>query len=244
MILFLTSNIGGVKKEHGKKVPGKFFEENNFLNNLKKYLKKNRKFVLIASNPTKYEQNDLFLNIDKEALLLSGIEFNEYVVLDNRNKKNVKEVLKNADLIFLCGGNTLIQNTFFNNIELSRYLKSIDSTIVGISAGSINSAKDVFNSPECEEDLIHSPYLSGLDLTNINIEPHFKLEDLDDDNKKLQREAILKESYNRTIYALPDSSYILEKNDFTKIFGKCYKVQNGNMIKICDDDEIYIINNE
>lgn len=184
MVLFLTSNIGGVKKENGNKIPVKFFEENNFLNNLKKYLKNNRKFVLIASDPTKYEQNDLFLNIDKDALLLSGIEFKEYIVLDNRNKDNVKELLANADLIFLCGGNTLIQNTFFNDIELNKYLNNTDSTIVGISAGSINAAKNVFNSPECEEDLIHSPYLNGLNLTNINIEPHFKLDGADDGNKR------------------------------------------------------------
>ena len=28
MILFLTSNVGGVKKENGKKYPVRFFEKN------------------------------------------------------------------------------------------------------------------------------------------------------------------------------------------------------------------------
>ena len=35
MTLFLTSNIGGIKKENGNKIPIKFFENNKFLENLK-----------------------------------------------------------------------------------------------------------------------------------------------------------------------------------------------------------------
>lgn len=30
MNLFLTSNIGGIKKENGKSISVKFFEDNNF----------------------------------------------------------------------------------------------------------------------------------------------------------------------------------------------------------------------
>ena len=33
MYLFLASNIGGVKKENGNKIPIKFFENNDFLKN-------------------------------------------------------------------------------------------------------------------------------------------------------------------------------------------------------------------
>lgn len=58
MILFLTSNVGGVKKENGKKYPVRFFEKNKFLNNLKKNLTETKKFLLIASNPDDYEKND------------------------------------------------------------------------------------------------------------------------------------------------------------------------------------------
>lgn len=237
MILFLASNIGGVKKENGNKIPVKFFEVNGFLENLNKNLKNNRKFVLIASNPNNYERNDLFLEMDIEALRLSNLIFNEYVVLDNRNKNDIVDILKDSDLVFLCGGNTLVQNSFFNDINLKDYLKETESVIVGISAGSINSAKDVFNSPESEDDLKHTPYLNGLGLTKINIEPHFKLEDLDDDNKVLQRNSILNESYKRTIYALSDGAYILENNELCRIFGKAYKIEDGNIVQICNDGE-------
>ena len=77
---------------------------------MKKSLKSNKKFILIASNPFNFEQNDKFLEMDIEALKLSGLSFDEYLILDNRNKTKIPEVLKDSSLIFLCGGNTYIQN--------------------------------------------------------------------------------------------------------------------------------------
>ena len=47
VVLFLTSNIGGIKKDNVKKIPVEFFSKNQFLFNLKKSLKDNKKFVLI-----------------------------------------------------------------------------------------------------------------------------------------------------------------------------------------------------
>ena len=59
MQLFLASNIGGIKKENGVKIPVMFSEKNDFLYNLKKYIKNNKRFVLVASDPDNYERNDL-----------------------------------------------------------------------------------------------------------------------------------------------------------------------------------------
>lgn len=242
MNLFLASNIGGVKKENGNKFPIKFFENNKFLTNLKKYIKNSKKFVLIASNPECYESNDFFLKMDIEALKLSNLTFEEYLILDGRNKNNVADILAGSDLIFLCGGNTLTQNTFFNSINLKKYLKNIDSVVVGISAGSINAADNVYNSPESEEDLKKSPYLNGLGLTTINIEPHFILEDLSNNNKRLQRKEILKESYHRTIIALTDGAYIFQTDKECKLYGESYSIKNGIINKLCNNDECIILN--
>lgn len=241
MKLFLTSNIGGVKKENGKKIPIMFFENNNFLNNLKKQLKSNRKFILIASDPNDYERNGLFLQIDSEALKLSGLVFEEYLILDDRNKDNITDILKDSDLIFLSGGDTYKQNIFFNDINLKEYLKNIDAVIVGISAGSINSAYNVYNSPECEEDLKYPPCFKGLGLTTINIEPHFVLNNLSDNNKILQRGEILKESFNRTIIALTDGAYILKNDTKCNLYGESYKIKDGIITKICDNNKCIVL---
>lgn len=230
MKLFLASNIGGIKKENGKKIPVKFFEDNNFLKNMKNSIKNYNKFVIIASDPDNYELNDNYLKLDTEILALSGLRFKENMVLDNRNKDDIGNVLKNSSLIFLSGGNTFQQNMFFNAINLKEYIKETDACIIGISAGSINSAEIVFSSPENEEDLTRPVILKGINLTTINIEPHFDLDNLN----KIQMDSIIKESNNRIIYGLPDKSYIFNN----KIYGKCYRIYKGNIKLISNDDEI------
>ncbi|MCI5984555.1 MAG: Type 1 glutamine amidotransferase-like domain-containing protein [Firmicutes bacterium] len=230
MRLFLASNIGGIKKENGKKVPVSFFENNNFLKNMKESINDYDKFVIIASDADNYEQNDYYLKLDMDVLAMSGINFKENVVLDNRNKDDIVNVFKNSSLIFLSGGDTLKQNIFFNEINLKEYIKNIDACIVGISAGAINSAKIVFNSPEEEKDLTNPSILEGLGLTTINVEPHFDCDKI----SKIQMDAILKESNNRVIYGLPDKSYIFNN----KVYGKCYRVYKENIELISNDDEV------
>lgn len=230
MKLFLTSNIGGIKKENDKKISVKLFEENKFLENLKNNINNNNKFVLIASDPDNYKQNDEYLKLDIKSLELSGLKFKENIILDNRNKENIDNILNDSSLILLSGGNTYKQNKFFNNINLKKYIKTTDACIVGISAGAINSSNIVFNSPENEEDLNNPSILKGLDLTNINIEPHYNY----NNTNKIQMNSIIKESENRIIYGLPDKSYIFNN----KIYGKCYKIYKGNIELITNDNEI------
>ena len=233
MVLFLTSNIGGIKKENEIKVPIEFYSKNDFLLNMKKSLKSKKKFVLIASNPFNFEQNDKFLEMDIEALKLSGLYFDKYLILDNRNKSNISEVLNDSSLIFLCGGKTYIQKQFIYLINLKKYLKKLDATIVGISAGSINSANIVFNSPEEDEDLSNPCILEGLSLTKFNVEPHFNI----NNDNVIQMKSILDESYNRVIYGLPDGSYIKDN----RVYGNCYKIYQGSIEKICSDNESFLL---
>lgn len=212
------------------KIPIKLFEENNFLENLKNNINNYNKFILIASDPDNYKQNDEYLKLDIESLELSGLKFKENIILDNRNKENIDNILNGSSLILLSGGNTYKQNKFFNNINLKKYIKTTDACIVGISAGSINSSNIVFNSPENEEDLNNPSILKGLNLTNINIEPHFNYNNIN----KIQMDSIIKESENRIIYGLPDKSYIFNN----KIYGKCYRIYKGNIELILNDNEI------
>lgn len=58
-------------------------------------------------------------------------------------------------------------------------------------------ADDVFNSPEKMENS-EPVFFKGLGLTNINIEPHFMLDDSNfDESEKYQQNAILSESNNK-----------------------------------------------
>lgn len=162
-----------------------------------------------------------------QILAASNLIFKENVVLDNRNKNDIASILNNSSLIFLSGGDTYIQNKFFNSINLKDYIKNVKACIVGISAGSINSAEIVYNSPEREENLNNPAILEGLGLTKINVEPHFDL----NSPYKIQMNSIIEESYNRVIYALPDKSYIFNNT----IYGKCYRIRHG-IIKLVSND--------
>lgn len=71
------------------------------MDTLKKQIKTQNTFVMVASNPTDYEKNDQFLRLDRQALALSGLHFQKYLVLDNRNKDKVKTVLDQASLVIL-----------------------------------------------------------------------------------------------------------------------------------------------
>ncbi len=234
MELFLTSNIGGYKKINDIKIPTSFDNSNKFLENLKYKIKKYNKFIYIPSDPNDYEKNDKYIDLYVGALNLSGIKFKKYIVLDCRNLGHIKEILEDSSLIILGGGDAYKQNQFFNNIDLSKYLKNIDCCIVGISAGSINCSKVVFNSPETEEDLKKPYILKGLDLTDVNIEPHFN-----ETRSKVQQDAIIAESFNRKIYGLEDGSYILNN----KIYGNCFLIFKGKIKRICDNDKTTYIDN-
>ena len=227
--LFLTSNIWGIKKDNDTYTPTKFSEKNNFLVNLKSEFTWDKKFVLISSNPNDYKWNDLFLELDKKALEYSWLSFKEYQVLDNRTRGNIKNILNQASLILLAGGNTYEQNLFFHEINLGNYLINLDCPIVWISAGAMNCSNSVFNTSEIIKNSDLPLLLEGLGLSKVSIEPHFEKKR---ENPEIMN-ILLQESYTRKIYGLRDGSYIFNN----KIYGRCEIIENGDIKPICNDNQ-------
>lgn len=71
----------------------------------------------------------------------------------------------------MSGGHVLTQNQFLKDVNLESILKDIDELIIGISAGSMNSAKIVYCQPELEEitypDSIGREFYALVDGSNI-----------------------------------------------------------------------------
>lgn len=232
MVKILTSDVDTYKKLNGIKIVKEIDDTNSFISNIKKYLKKTESIVFVASNKYDYEKIDIYSSLLFDSLKLSEIIFEKYNVLDNRAIQNAEEYIKNADLIFLCGGRISLQNEFFEEIHLKELLKGFSGIIVGQSAGSINMATHVFNSPEEQEnsDII---YYEGLGLTDINVEPHWTLSiDESNENKLYQRNYIMQESHKRNIYALCDRSYILINGEDKEFYGETYLIKNGEIKRI------------
>jgi cyanophycinase-like exopeptidase len=55
-------------------------------------------------------------------------------------KEDAQRFIQNASVIFLCGGDPVLQNDFLAEYELSDVIKNSDAVIMGASAGALNMA--------------------------------------------------------------------------------------------------------
>lgn len=197
---------------------------------LKRELKGYSNLVFVCSNPSDYKNSEKYSSLIVKSLSLSGIKFDMIDLIDDRNWLFSKSLISNADLVILLGGDTVTQMEFFNDIELSDKLKKCNGVILGISAGTINMASNAYCSKDDNEE---TAYYKGLGLTNINIEPHFNI-----NNKKRIQDILLEDSKKQAFVALDDDSFIIAKGNTAKIFGNAYYFKNGEYKKINDMNEV------
>ena len=203
-------------------------------------LKDNQTMLFIPSDINDKEKTNMYSSILFESFKLSGILFEEFIVLDDISK--TKEYVDKASLIFLSGGDTYIQNKLFSKTNLKECLQSYNGLIIGQSAGTINMATKAYNSPEEMEQLEPSLF-KGLGLVNINVEPHFIYnEDEFNEAELYQREDIIYNSYERKIYGQCDGSHIVIDDNNIKVYGETYLIHNGSIKLICKDKEVIKIN--
>lgn len=132
--LFFTSNTKHYHKVNGKKIPNEVDNTNGIVDQIKERINENNTILYMASNPENSKEIDSYASLFFEGLALSGINFSEYLILDNRTKDNAKEYIKKANVIFLSGGDTYIENDFFKQVHLKELLKNFDGIIIGQSA--------------------------------------------------------------------------------------------------------------
>ena len=244
MIRYLTSDFGNYEKKEGQKITHPIDNINGIVDQFKNDIKKFNKVVFVASdmnNPT--EKVMEYANIFFDSLKMVEVEFADYLVLDGSKINEADKYIDGADLIFLCGGDTYNQHVFFEAMNLKSLLEKYQGVLVGQSAGALNMPLNVFNSPE-EMEESEPVFFDGLGLVDINIEPHFEYDVPNfDAAKKYQREAIIKESFNRPIYGQVNKSHIrIDEDNKAVIYGETYLIENGNIVKICDNKNNVAIN--
>lgn len=233
--IILTSYLDFYEKdEQGNKIAHNFGNDNGILDCLKANTKKCENFLFVGNGMegTKSEQ---YFKIACESFELT-MPFKNYNVLNNSTKDKAKELVENADFIFLCGGHLPTQNTFFNEIGLKELLKNTNALIVGGSAGSMNCADIVYCPPELEEeieDANFNRYLKGLGLTDINILPHFEeYQKMVICGKRYIEDVIVPDSHKTDIIALNNGSYIVIQDNQSTIYGESYLIRNGQITQI------------
>lgn len=228
MIVILTSDLNHYYKENGINFPKQIDNTNYLVDHIKDNLNDTNGVLFIPSDINNSNKIKEYFDIFINALKLSGITFKDNYLLTKDNKNNIKEYINNSNLIFLSGGDTYTQHLLFEELNLKELLKNYNGIIIGQSAGSINLATTVYNSPEDYNE--NHIYFEGLGYTNITIDPHFILDTKTlSDSELYRREHVLQESYNRDIYGIPDGSHILVTYNESIIYGDAYLIKNGNI---------------
>lgn len=225
MIAFLTSSP--FREDTDRPT---FSNLNGFVDRIRSCLPPNPRCLYICSSPERPDLNCLFGADIFMAFANSGIHFRSYQVLDGHNTHRAAQLLVDADLIVLAGGHVPTQNAFFQKIGLRQLLKDHPGVVMGISAGSMNSADVVYAQPEepGESAPEFQRFLPGLGLTRVQVLPHYqKCRNMDVDGLRLFEDITYADSVGHTFYALPDFSYIVDDGRFATLFGEGYRIQNG-----------------
>ncbi|MBQ8762168.1 MAG: Type 1 glutamine amidotransferase-like domain-containing protein [Clostridia bacterium] len=233
--IFLTSDFGAVEFKNNKMIPCAINNTNGLTDQLKECITKKENFVFIASNPDSYERTDGFATNIFESFKLSRIEFKNLIIVDNRNKDNIQQIINSASFVFICGGHVPTQNEFITKIGLKEILTNYNGVIMGQSAGSMNLAKTVYNYPEDLSEINDPKFLQGLGFTDISIIPHFNLKTGNEyvkENIDLMNDYLLKDSHTLPLYCIANNSHIKIDENGTNYYGDVYYIKNGNIKQI------------
>ena len=173
MIVFLTSSPTG-PLDNSRHVDG-IDSKNYLIENFQKYWKPDSKCLYITATPDNYELNDEIRSGMKATWEKGGFSIASFDVWDNRTADFSKKILDSYDVVILGGGHVPTQNAFFNRISLREKIQDFDGIVIGISAGTMNSADLVYAQPEEAGEAVDPNYrkfITGLGLTGINVCPH------------------------------------------------------------------------
>ena len=122
------------------------------------------------------------------------------------------------------GGDTYSEFEYIKEYNIINTINYFGGIIIGVSAGSLNMSKDVCYLDEYRDFKIIK--YKGLDLVDINIYPHFDLNDND-----FLKETLEVSKYTK-LYALPNESFIRIQDNKYDFVGDYYIVENGVINKI------------
>lgn len=150
------------------------------------------------------------------------------------------EKLKAYDVIWLGGGHVPTQNAFFHQIQLREKIQTFAGIVIGISAGTMNCADEVYVQPELPGEAVNPDfirYIQGLGLTQTKIIPHYQMvKDWYLDGMRLYEEITYSDSWGKTFLVLTDGSYLFCEDGNEMIYGEAYIINNGKILQICSTD--------
>ena len=214
---------------------------NGFVDTLRACLPKPCATLYICSDPDGWEKTDYYAEITLRLFEAAGFPLKPFTTLDHRNHARAEELIRGADLIILTGGHVPTQNRFFTEIDLKALLKGFDGVLMGISAGSMNSAELVYSQPEEEGEAIDPSYrrfFPGLGLTKKMILPHYQ-EIKDDvlDGLRVMEDVAYPDSMGREFLIFPDGTWLHIANGRETVRGEAWLLKDGVLTPLCAKEE-------
>lgn len=239
--LYLTSSPAGQYREWGRQNYKGLNPLNDLAGELKKDWRGDAACLLIAASPDEYERNDAMAAGQARDFQDSGLPVSRFDVCDGRNGAEMAARLSEYDVLVLSGGHVPTENAFLHKIGLAERLRDFDGIVMGISAGTMNCAETVYAMPEEEGESRFTDaqrFIPGLGLTCCNVIPHFQaIQDDRVDGLRVIEDILLPDSMGREFYALPDGSYILQRDGAAVVHGEAYRIKDGEICQICRTGE-------
>lgn len=219
-------------------------ELNNMAENLRNAVPADAKALFIPANP--YDQSFAAGQMHgmRTAMERLGITFSRFAYLDMSNTMSAERLIRTSNLIVLGGGHLPTQNTFLKRIKMREILNDMEGKMVfmGISAGAMNLADEVYSSPEEPGEALDPNYerfITGLGLTTRNIMPHYNtLQGAMLDGMRLFEDIIYEDSRGKEILIFPDGTYIHTHDGKEELYGQAWLCKDAVMTPICNQGEV------
>lgn len=230
MIAFLTSSPCIPNADRAILNPA-----NGFVQRMRAALPERPNCLFICSHPDSAYLTDKYAADMDEAFSGADMPFGSLAVLDGRTDEHAAELIAQSDFIILAGGHVPTQNEYFTRIGLRERLRDYQGVLMGVSAGSMNAAENVYVQPEMEgESAPDFPrWLPGLGLTQVNILPHYQqIKDWTLDGRRLFEDITYADSHGHSFYALVDGSYLYIENRTEQLMGECYRIADAQLSQV------------
>ncbi len=187
----------------------------------RRLITKRKRFTFIASEFEKmHEKTDKYFHFFLKMFQESGISFDETCVVDGRmTAEDAQKAVKEADVVWLSGGDTPVEFAYLKKYGLDTVLRQHKGVVIGMSAGSINMSQNAICTMSCGH--AKQEIYEGLGYVDFSVEPHFMREKLSDELLELSKEYL--------IYGLCDDSIIVSKDGQISFYGEVYRLKSGQI---------------
>lgn len=241
LLLIASDFTYNTKDENGVRTPCKIPDKNGILTFIDRYTHGRKCLLVIANDPNDYEDNDNVAQVLGQAFAMTNRKFDEVKVLDNRTRDQTETLIKNANLIFMRGGEIIRQLEFLQQINFKELIQTNRGVVISVSAASMCLTKTICNFPEHEKELNQKRLIDGLGLVDVRLIPHFDGENSAyqgyTDFSNLVQDYILPYSDEYVIDALPNGSFIMYDGNELQFFGPYYQIDKRKIKR--GDNEKY-----